>query len=356
MNTSNANSKAENTTPPIRKQPLVSIVVTTYNSSKYIKQCIESIAAQTYTNYEVIFVDNASQDSTIEIVQKLAKILLKDKRVVIIQSKRNRGYCGGNNIGIKHSKGDYIAIVNPDIILDKNWLETLVQALEKNPNIAACQGKILYNKKIINSTGNLTDKYGATLCRGEFELDRNQYITGSEGFFYISGAAFLARRDPLQQAGFFDVLLFLYHDDLDLCWRLRLMGYRLLYVGEAICYHIKNITNTSILTKINATKLYFYYRNRLIILLKNYSINYVVKYLSLALILNTLNSLLLSMLHRKCYILIMAKAIIDVIKKARIIIIKRREVQTKRKVADSIIIKYMNKRPLEILAFKLILN
>jgi len=338
------------------KNPLVSIIILTYNSSKFLSKCLDSIARQTYRNFEIIIVDNASVDGSAELAKKIGE-RMGLTRFTVVRNSRNLGYCGGNNVGIRLAKGKYIAIINPDIILNKHWLERLVAVAESNDKIGMCQGKILYdNTKIINSTGNLMDIFGAVRCRGEFEIDRGQYDNNSGDFFYVSGAAFLIRKDVLYKVGLFDEMLFLYHDDVDLSWRVRLLGYVLKYISDAVCFHIKRINKKFIYEKINRTKMYYVYRNRLIIMLKNYAFKNVIKYVPLALILNILNSIYLTLLKRDCYLYLQIKATFDVILKLREILINRKKIQSLRKVDDDDILKYISFSPIELLEFKAIIQ
>ena len=145
---------------------MISVVIPSYNSHSTIKECIRALLNQNVkVNYEIIVVDNASSDGSLELAKKI--LSKSNKKYILIKNSSNVGYCLGNNIGIKHSKGEYIAIINPDIILEKDWLKKLIEVLELDNKIAMCQGKILYyGTKIINSTGNLMDRFGAVKCRG----------------------------------------------------------------------------------------------------------------------------------------------------------------------------------------------
>ena len=109
---------------------LASIIVLTYNAEKYIENCFRSVFAQTYRNIELIVIDNASKDKSVEIIKNI--IRNTKIQVQIIENKINIGYVGGNNLGIERSKGEYVVILNPDVILDENYIKIIVDEFEKN--------------------------------------------------------------------------------------------------------------------------------------------------------------------------------------------------------------------------------
>jgi len=131
---------------------LVSIIILTYNSEKYIGDCLKSISEQTYKDIEVIVVDNNSNDGTKRILREIKG----GQRV--IENSINLGYAGGNNVGIEASKGEYVILLNPDVVLDKNFIQEIINSFEKNPKIGSVQGKIYqFNQgqktKIIDTVG-----------------------------------------------------------------------------------------------------------------------------------------------------------------------------------------------------------
>ena len=149
---------------------LVSIVVLTYNSEKNIENCIKGICELDYENFELIIVDNDSSDGT---KQYLADVNFKNKfQTKIVLNSSNLGYNLGNLSGIKISKGDFIAIINPDVILEKSWLKNIMKSMEENSNRIIISGKLLNSDNTIQTTGGLLDIFGATSQRNIENIDQ----------------------------------------------------------------------------------------------------------------------------------------------------------------------------------------
>ena len=120
---------------------LVSIIVLTYNSEKYIKNCLQSIFKQTYKNIELIVIDSNSEDKSVDLIRETLREYKGAQKVIL--SDKNLGYAKGNNLGIKQSKGDYVVILNPDIVLDKDFIQKIIDTFEKDKKIGSVQAKIL---------------------------------------------------------------------------------------------------------------------------------------------------------------------------------------------------------------------
>lgn len=243
----------------------ITIIILTYNNIKDIKTCLSSITKQTYPHYSVIVVDNLSTDGTVEYIQKAFPY------VRIIQTGENLGYAAGNNVGIERvdSNSDYIAILNPDTEVDKNWLHELVQALEMNPKAGLATSRILlYDERdTVNTCGNYEHFAGLAFCNGLNDNSSNhntQVLTAG-----VSGCSFLARRNALEKLKGFDPDFFMYHEDVDLSWRARRAGYDILYVPESIVYHKYKLS-------LKPWKYFYMERNRYLLLLKNCSVKYLI--------------------------------------------------------------------------------
>jgi len=243
----------------------VIIVILTYNNIDDIITCLLSITAQTYPHYSITVVDNLSTDGTVEYIQKT----FPDVR--IIQTGENLGYAAGNNVGIDSADSDcdYIAILNPDTEVDKNWLHELVQALEMKPKAGLATSKILLydSRDTVNTCGNYEHFAGLAFCNGLNEnssLYNTQTLTAG-----VSGCSFLARRTILEKLGGFDPDFFMYHEDVDLSWRARRAGYDILYVPASIVYHKYKLS-------LKPWKYFYMERNRYLLLLKNCSVKYLI--------------------------------------------------------------------------------
>jgi len=243
----------------------ITIIILTYNNINDIKACLSSITKQTYPYYSITVVDNQSTDGTVEYIEKS----FPDVR--IIQTGENLGYAAGNNVGIEHvdTDTDYIAILNPDTEVDKNWLNELVQALEMNPTAGLATSKILlYNERdTVNTCGNYEHFAGLAFCNGLNEkssIYNTQTLTAG-----VSGCSFLARRTVLEKLGGFDPDFFMYHEDVDLSWRARRAGCDILYVPASIVYHKYKLS-------LKPWKYFYMERNRYLLLLKNCSVKYLI--------------------------------------------------------------------------------
>ena len=256
------------------ENPLVSVIVLNYNAGELLLNCIESIKKSAYKNLEIIVVDNISTDKS----QKICKEKYPD--IKLIQNDENFGYCEGNNIGIREAKGDYIIILNPDTIVESNWIEELISAYNKFGE-GLYQPKILSLDKteILQSTGNMLHIFGFGFARDKGKND-NLVKTDIEKIGYASGTCLFTSKEVLDKIGLLDSFLFLYHDDLDLGWRAAQMGIDSFYVPNSIIYHVESYS-----LKWSAKKFYWLERNRKYCLLTHYSKNtYAKMYSSLCLV------------------------------------------------------------------------
>jgi len=213
---------------------MISIVVLNYNGRRYLDDCLSSLAAQTFRDFEVIVVDNASKDGSVEHI----KANFPWVRLVI--NKENLGFAGGTNSGIRASEGELILTFNNDARADSRLLEHLQKPMS-DPNMAdskvgVCAAKMLLADGRINSTGICLSRSGAAWDRGMFEPDLGQYEAQEEVFGACAGAA-LYRKEMLNEIGLFDEDFFLYMEDVDLAFRARLAGWSCIYVPKAKVFH-----------------------------------------------------------------------------------------------------------------------
>jgi GT2 family glycosyltransferase len=218
----------------------VSISIVTWNSADTIKACLDSILNQTYSNLEVIIIDNDSSDKTTEILE--AYPTLK-----VLKQQANLGFCKGHNIGIAAASGRYILPLNPDALLTNAYVENMVTALETDPKIGMVAGKLLLfnptldiNQAVIDSTGLFLHKTRQQYLRDHAQLDVGQYDK-IEYIFGACGAAPLYRKEMLEACRFegqyFDESFFAHKEDVDLVWRAQLMGWKCIYTPHAVAFH-----------------------------------------------------------------------------------------------------------------------
>jgi len=244
-------------------QKKVTIIVLTYNSSKYLDGLFGSLEKMERGSLavKVVAIDNGSSDGTTDIIrQKFPWVSVQD-------SGGNFGFAGGNNIVMRQAleRGDdYVYLLNPDTEVESNFLLEAVRAAESDPNIGSVQSLLLLHpeRDLVNSTGNAIHFLGFGYCcdyRKQVEqIDRETV----RDITYPSGAGMLLRCSALRQVGLFDTRLFMYHEDLDLGWRLRLAGYRNVLAPKSVVWHKYEFSRS-------IGKWYYMERNRYIVLLKN---------------------------------------------------------------------------------------
>ena len=214
--------------------PLVSVVIPNLNGMKYLPACLSSIQEQTYRIFEVIIVDNGSTDESIDFIKT------GFPGAIVIENKRNMGFAEANNQGIRAAKGKYIATLNNDTEVDREWLRTLVTEAERSDDgVGMWAPKILslQNKREIDSVGGLLIyRDGIAKGRGRLETDNGQYDEVRD-ILCPSACCALYRKTMLDDIGYFDSDFFAYCEDNDLGLRARLAGWKALSVPESIVYH-----------------------------------------------------------------------------------------------------------------------
>ena len=195
--------------------------------------------SQSYPNFEVIVVDNGSNDGSVEFLKQYYLPFVK-----VIANRENLGFSGGNNVGIHAAKGKYILLLNNDTEADDRWIEELIKEAEKDRTVGMCASKIysFYQRNIIDVAGHLLYRDGLNRGRGRLDEDVGQYDTVEEVFF-PSGCAALYRKEMLDEIGLFVETFFAYGDDTDIGLRGRVAGWKCIYVPTAIVYYIFRLTS-----------------------------------------------------------------------------------------------------------------
>jgi GT2 family glycosyltransferase len=226
---------------------MVSILITTFNSAKFLERCLNSAQRQSYRPLEIIIVDNASTDGTHKLLSKLKA------GTKVIYNDTNIGFAAAQNQAARSAQGSWLLSLNPDVVLGPNFITEAVSIGEKNPKVGAVCGKLLRwdpgddpeFTKVIDSTGIYFLPNLRHLDRGAGELDRGQF-EGAEYVFGATGAAALYRRSMFEDVSvngeFFDEQFFAYREDADLAWRAQLMGWHCLYTPRAVGWHVRRVT------------------------------------------------------------------------------------------------------------------
>jgi len=219
----------------LTKEPFVSIIILNYNGREFLEGCLGSVLKTDYRNFEVIFVDNGSTDGSVEYIEKRFG---NDPRLKIIRNERNLGFSGGNNVGIRHAKGEYIVLLNNDTIVEPDWLRKLVDVMEVRRDIGIAQPAILFlDTKKIQTLGNLVDKLLMLVKPLGYDRTFPGKMPRILKVTFPLGACLIIRRETLRKVGLFDEKFLIYHDDMYwgfLCW---LAGYKAATILGARIYH-----------------------------------------------------------------------------------------------------------------------
>jgi len=258
------------------KNPLCSVIIINYNGRKLLKRFLPSIERLNYENYEVIIIDNASRDDSVLFVKS------HYPQFKIVKNPQNFGTAEGSNSGIPHAKGEYILWLSNDMELDPSLLRLMVETAESSPDIGVCTCKMrritVQGEKlnIIDSVGGDIDIFGFPSARGINEPDKGQLDEVSEVFFSFGGAM-LIKQEVINKIGAYDPTFFTLADDIDLCWRAHLAGYKVVVQPKAVLYHRVSATLGTIFRR--SRKRYVSEKNTFRMLLKNYSSSTLAKVL-----------------------------------------------------------------------------
>ena len=247
--------------------PSVAIVILNWNGRSYLQQFLPSVLASTYPNFKVVVADNASTDDSMDFLKR------HYPHVTTLQLKENFGFAKGYNMALQKIEAEYYVLLNSDVAVRPDWLEPMVLHLEKDPAFVACQPKLLSyaqpgHFEYAGAAGGWIDVFGYPFARGRifdyYEKDTGQYDTVQE-VFWASGAAFMIRRNAFHEAKGFDPQFFAHQEEIDLCWRLQLLGYKVFCCPSSVAYHVGGGT----LPKGNSRKTFLNFRNNLMMLAKN---------------------------------------------------------------------------------------
>ncbi len=232
-----------------------------YNGISCLGDCLDSLQRQHFRDFETIVVDNASTDNSIPFIME------KYPDALVIRSRKNLGYGGGINEGIKASSGEHIIILNNDTKASPEWIGELIKTAEKHPDAGMCASKVLNEAEpgVIDNTGLVMYRDGIARGRGRLERDRGQYEEEEE-VFLPSGCAAHFRRRMLEEIGLFDEDFFMYLEDVDIGLRGRLAGWKCRYSPRAVVYHKYSATAGPY----SPMKAYLVERNRIYAVIKNF--------------------------------------------------------------------------------------
>jgi GT2 family glycosyltransferase len=247
--------------------PAIAVVILNFNGKFFLEKFLPGILIHS-SPHQVYVADNGSTDDSVPFLQKTFP------SVKIIENKFNYGYAKGYNVALRLIKADYFILLNSDVEVSANWIAPVIDLMEKNRNIAACQPKLIDFKQrglfeYAGASGGYIDKYCYPFCRGRMfntlEKDEQQYNDACE-IFWATGACLFVRSDAFMKAGGLDDDYFAHMEEIDLCWRLKNLGYKIYVQPASVVYHVGGGT----LNKFSSTKTFLNFRNNLITLTKNH--------------------------------------------------------------------------------------
>jgi len=246
----------------------VAVVILNWNGRSLLEKYLPSVVQNTNLDLAKIYVaDNASEDDSVSFIKSAFP------EIEIIQLDKNYGFAGGYNKALENLNEEFFVLLNSDVAVAPNWIEPIVEQMDANPLIAAAQPKILSDRnksyfEYAGACGGFIDFLGFPFCRGRIlssiEQDQQQY-DDSIDVFWCSGAALFVRSILYKEAGGLDDKFFAHMEEIDLCWRLNSMGFRLVCEPSSVVYHYGGAT----LDYNNPRKLYLNFRNSLLMMYKN---------------------------------------------------------------------------------------
>ncbi len=297
----------------------ISVIIVNYNGMRHLPRCLDALAKQTFSDYEVIVVDNASQDDSVALIRRVCP------SAHLIESPKNTGFGDANNRGLRVAKGEYIALLNNDAFPEPDWLRYLLDGMNHDPKIGICASKlVLDGTGLIDSAGDgcLTSAKGYKRGEGKSstEYDHAGFVFGA-----CAGAT-LYRRTMIDEIGFFDEDFFLIHEDTDLNFRAQLFGWKCWYTPKAVVHHVMSAS----IGQESDLSIYYTNRNCDFVWIKNLPMPLLLRYFHHKLLAECGNFLFFGIRKKRIGLFFRAK--MDVLPLMAKMIAKRRRIQAARKI------------------------
>ena len=260
--------------------PLVSVVILNYNGNQFLETCLREVLRSDYPNTEVIVVDNGSSDGS---VQSAMQRHSDDHRIKFLLNKTNLGFAEGNNVGAMSARGEFVIFLNNDTKTTKNWISELVSVAQSDRRVGIVICRILTESDPYGNLIGNVDRFGGGVLVRLDEKELSETIA--------AGPAFLISREAWDKVGGYDAKYFMYEEDIDLAWRIKLAGYKVVPARNSKVFH--SVGGTARKSRLDV-KRYFVYRNTLRTLIKNYSGISLPKTIPVLIVLNSIQSIALA--------------------------------------------------------------
>jgi GT2 family glycosyltransferase len=251
----------------MKNQPSVSVVILNWNGLTHLREFLPSVCSSTYPALEIVVADNASTDASLDFIET------SYPQIRIIRNKENYGFAGGYNRALEQLDSDYFILLNSDVAVQPDWIEPVISLMHVDSSIAAAQPKILSYRtpaefEYAGAAGGYLDMFCYPFCRGRIfehvEKDKGQYDDSGE-IFWASGASLFIKKEKWLEVGGLDEDFFAHMEEIDLCWRLKNLGYKIMYCHQSTVYHLGGGT----LSADSPFKTYLNFRNNLVLIQKN---------------------------------------------------------------------------------------
>ncbi len=302
----------------------VAVVILNWNGKHFLEKFLPSIIKfSNYQDCKIIIADNASTDKSVEFTKN------NFPQIEIIELEKNFGFAEGYNQALNKVHAEYFVLLNSDVEVTENWLNPVIDFMEKNKNVAVCMPKIKsYHQKdtfeYAGASGGFIDKFAYPFCRGriinKLEKDNGQY-DDNINIFWATGACFFIRADLYKKVGGLDKDFFAHMEEIDLCWRLKNMNYEIFCIPKSTVYHVGGGTLSSDSPK----KLFFNFRNNLFLLYKNLAQEKLIKTIFIRMCLDGLAALVYLLSFRFSYFYAVLKAHIEFYKNLKNLSVKRKK-------------------------------
>ena len=249
-------------------KPLVSILILNWNGEEILEENIQSILATTYRPFEVVVVDNASTDKSLEILRLFPQ-------VNIIENRQNLGYAEGNNIGFSRCRGEYIAVVNNDVVIDPEWLDAPVRIFEqfRDVGLVSCRQMNYFERQRIDTLYLYPTSHLLLGQMGHGKVFDDDPLYRDEGYVLgANGASAIYRKRVITELGGFDRIFFAYHEESDLQMRAFFAGWKCVYIPTSVVYH----KGSHSFDKIKESLFYYHERNRIWFIYRNFPFSLIV--------------------------------------------------------------------------------